>query len=99
MKEYLHVEENQKKYLDTFFNAYQRDNLDLSSENEIVKLSKILNINIEIFFNGIKKQSVKDELKNITNDAFLKEVFGVSTFIINNKFFGDKIVLNMLLKN
>jgi 2-hydroxychromene-2-carboxylate isomerase len=50
-------------------------------------LLKKLEINQEQFFDGIKNQIVKDELKKFTNDAFKKEVFGAPTFIVNNKIF------------
>jgi len=29
----------------------------------------------------------KDELKNITNEAFKKDIFGAPTFVVNNKIF------------
>ena len=48
---------------------------------------KNLEINQDQFINGIKNQSIKDELKELTNDAFKKEVFGAPTFIVNNKIF------------
>ena len=88
MRGYLYMDEKQKEnYLDIFFNAYWRDNLDLSLEDEVIKLLKILNINTEVFFNGIKEQLIKDNLKNLTNDAFEKEVFAAPTFVVNNKIF------------
>ena len=88
MRGYLYMDEKQKEnYLDIFFNAYWRDNLDLSLEDEVIKLLKILNINSEVFFNGIKEQSIKNNLKNLTNDAFKKEIFGAPTFIVNDKIF------------
>jgi len=88
MRGYLYIDEKQKEnYLDIFFNAYWRDNLDLSLEDEVIKLLKILNINSEVFFNGIKEQSIKNNLKNLTNDAFKKEVFAAPTFVVNNKIF------------
>lgn len=88
MRGYLYMDEKQKEnYLDIFFNAYWKDNLDLSLEDEVIKLLKILNINSEVFFNGIKKQLIKDNLKNLTNDAFEKEVFAAPTFVVNNKIF------------
>jgi 2-hydroxychromene-2-carboxylate isomerase len=76
-----------KKYLNIFFDAYWRDNLDLSSEKEFSKLLETLKIDNEFFFDKIKQQSTKDELKKLTNDAFDKEVFGAPTFIVNNKIF------------
>ena len=88
MRGYLQVSEKQKKdYLDIFFDAYWKDNLDLSSENEFCKLLNFLNIDTEIFFKEIKHQSIKDNLKELTSDAFKKEVFGAPTFIVNNKIF------------
>jgi len=88
MRGYLSVDNNQKeKYLDIFFNAYWRDNLDLSSEQEFSKLLDALEIDNNIFFDKITQQSIKDTLKQFTNDAFEKEVFGAPTFIVNNKIF------------
>ena len=88
MRGYLSVDDNQKEnYLDIFFNAYWRDDLDLSSEKEFSKLLNTLGINSKIFFGKIKQQSTKDDLKKLTSDAFEKEVFGAPTFIVNNKIF------------
>ena len=88
MRGYLSVEDSQKEdYLNIFFNAYWRDNLDLSSEKEFSKLLENLKIDSKIFFDKITQQSIKDTLKQFTNDAFEKEVFGAPTFIVNNKIF------------
>ena len=88
MRGYLSAGDNQKeKYLDVFFNAYWRDNLDLSSEQEFSKLLITLGIDGKIFFEKIKQQSIKDDLKKLTSDAFKKEVFGAPTFIVNKKIF------------
>ncbi len=88
MRGYLSTADNQKeKYLDIFFNAYWRDNLDLSSEQEFSKLLVKLEIDTKIFFEKIKQQPIKDELKKLTSDAFKKEVFGAPSFIVNKKIF------------
>ena len=88
MRGYLHVNKDQKEeYLNIFFNAYWKDNLDLTSEDEISKLLQKLSINSEIFFKEIKLQKIKDNLKKLTSDAFKKEVFGAPTFIVNSKIF------------
>lgn len=88
MRGYLSIDDSQKeKYLDIFFNAYWRDNLDLSSEQEFSKLLDTLEIDNNIFFDKIKQQSIKDDLKKLTSDAFEKEVFGAPTFFVNNKIF------------
>ena len=88
MRGYLQIKENQKnEYLKTFFDAYWKNDIDLSDDKNIIKLLKNLNINNEEFFHGINNQLIKDNLKNLTNDAFKKEVFGAPTFIVNNKIF------------
>ena len=88
MRGYLTVNEDKKKeYLDTFFNAYWRDNTDLTLEKSIIQLLENLQINHEEFFKNISKVEVKNELKNYTNEAFKKEIFGAPTFVVNNKIF------------
>ena len=88
MRGYLQVNEKQKEnYLNTFFNAYWKDNVDLTIKDEIFKLLKILNIDKKKFFKDIKEQSIKDNLKNLTSEAFKKEVFGAPTFIVKDKIF------------
>jgi 2-hydroxychromene-2-carboxylate isomerase len=88
MRGYLSLNDNQKEeYLNIFFDAYWKDNLDLSSEKEFSKLLENLKIDSKIFFEKIKQKSIKDDLKKLTSDAFEKEVFGAPTFIVNNKIF------------
>ena len=88
MRGYLSVDSNQKeKYLDIFFDAYWKDNLDLSSEDEVLKLLEVLNIDSKTFLKKINQQLIKDDLKRLTGNAFKKEVFGAPTFIVNNKIF------------
>jgi 2-hydroxychromene-2-carboxylate isomerase len=88
MRGYISLNETQKDdYLNTFFDAYWKDNLDLSSEREFSELLGSLKIDSKIFFEKIKQQSIKDDLKKLTSDSFEKEVFGAPTFIVNNKIF------------
>ena len=88
MRGYLYVEEKLKElYLDTFYNAYWRDNIDLSDEIELTKILKSLNIDDKKFVEGIKNQLIKDQLKELTKEAFDKELFGAPTFVVNNKIF------------
>ena len=88
MRGYISANKNQKDdYLNTFFDVYWKDNLDLSSEREFSELLWSLKIDSKIFFEKIKQQSIKDDLKKLTSDAFEKEVFGAPTFIVNNKIF------------
>ena len=88
MRGYLVIKENKKKeYLETFFDAYWKNDLDLSQEKNIIQLLEKLNINYKEFFKDIAKQEIKDELKNFTNEAFKKDIFGAPTFVVNNKIF------------
>ena len=70
-----------------FFDAYWKDNKDLTNLENISKLLSSLKIDSEVFFKSIKEQSIKDKLIRLTTDAFKKEVFGTPTFIVNNKIF------------
>ena len=88
MRGYLYVEDNKKEeYLNSFFEAYWKEDLDLSNEENIKILLKKLKIDEHDFFNLIKNQDTKDKLKQFTQEAFEKEVFGAPTFIVNNKIF------------
>ena len=88
MRGQLYVDDNHKNdYLDTFFDAYWKDNLDLSSEIEVNKILKLLNIDDKKFFEGINNQILKEKLKELTGHAFKKELFGVPSFVANNKIF------------
>ena len=88
MRGYLCVENSKKEeYLNSFFEAYWKDDKDLSSKESIKYLLKKLKINEHDFFNLITNQDTKDKLKQLTQEAFEKEVFGAPTFIVNNKIF------------
>ena len=88
MRGYLCVKDNKKEeYLNNFFEAYWKEDLDLSNEENIKILLKKLKIDEHDFFNLVKSQDTKDKLKQFTQEAFEKEVFGAPTFIVNNKIF------------
>jgi len=74
-------------YLNIIFNAYWKDNLDISNEKILISLIEKCKINVNDFFNGIKDLKIKDELKNVTKKAHNKEIFGAPSFVINNKIF------------
>ena len=88
MRGYLSVDINKKEqYLNNFFEAYWKEDIDLSNEENIKILLKKLKIDENDFFNSIGNQDIKDKLKELTQEAFKKEVFGAPTFIVNNKIF------------
>jgi len=88
MRGYLFInKEKRKDYLDKFFNAYWRDNVDLSIQKNLTEILNTLEIDQVSFLDGISNQKIKDELKVLTSEAFNKEIFGAPTFICNNKIF------------
>ena len=88
MRGYICTDSSKKEgYLNSFFEAYWKEDLDLSNEENIKILLKKLKIDENNFFNSINNQNIKDKLKKLTQEAFEKEVFGAPTFIVNNKIF------------
>ena len=77
-------------YIDKFFKAAWVDSLNLNDEKILEKFIKNMDINPKNFFEKIKNQTVKEDLKNRTDTAFKKGVFGAPTFIVGSKiFFGQ----------
>ena len=88
MRGFLLIDITKKdKFVDLFFDAYWKDNIDISNQENIKKIISQCNIEKKFFENGIKEQKVKDELKDLTDKAFNKDVFGAPTFIVNDKLF------------
>jgi len=88
MRGYLFINDEAKNlYLKEMFDAYWKNNLDTSNEEIIKTLLEKCKINSNDFFDGIKDPKIKDELKTITQEAHDKEIFGVPTFVVNNKIF------------
>ena len=88
MRGYLSIDEKIRDiYLETFFNAYWRDNVNFENIDNFKKLLNDTNLDTNKFFEDIEKIEIKEKLKEVTNLAFKKEVFGAPTFIVNNKLF------------
>jgi len=88
MRGYLFINDESKDlYLDVIFDAYWKDNLDTSNEKILNTLLEKCKINLNEFFDGIKDHKIKDKLKDVTQEAHNKEIFGTPSFIINNKIF------------
>ena len=75
------------KYLDVCFDAYWKNNVDISIEKNINNILDACKIDKKNFFDKIQEQQIKDELKSCTDEAFKKDIFGAPTFVINNKLF------------
>ena len=88
MRGYLFISNEKKdKYFDLCFDAYWKNNFDISKEENIKKILIECDIETEDFEMGIKDKKIKDELKDLTNIAFQNDVFGAPTFVINQKLF------------
>jgi len=88
MRGFLLVDKIKKiKFIDLCFDAYWKDNVDISLEENIEKILFECSIDKNSFYEGIKKQKIKDELKDLTNKAFELDIFGAPTFVINKKLF------------
>ena len=75
------------RYLDVMFDAYWRDNLDIGNEETLNKLINECGMDKDFFYEKIKDQKIKDELKHNTQNAHDKEIFGAPSFIVNNQIF------------
>ncbi len=88
MRGFLIIDDNKKsKFIDLCFDAYWKDNLDISITKNIQKILSNCEIDHAFFEKSIKEQKIKDELKNLTLKAFKLDVFGAPTFLVNNKLF------------
>ena len=88
MRGYLLINNKKKdKFFDVCFDAYWKNNKDISKEENIKDILLECEIEPDEFEIGIKDQKIKDELKNLTNLAFQNDIFGAPTFVVNNKLF------------
>ena len=88
MRGFLFINKDKKdKFFDICFNAYWKDNIDISKEENIKKILSDSEIDENSFTTGIQDEKIKDELKNLTNLAFKQNIFGAPTFIVNDKLF------------
>jgi 2-hydroxychromene-2-carboxylate isomerase len=88
MRGYLFVNTDIKDlYLDKIFDAYWKDNLDISDEEILISLIKKCKIDPSTFMIGIKNLNIKNELINSTKEAHDKEIFGAPTYVVNDRIF------------
>ena len=87
---------NIENYVNSIFYAYWTDGLDISLEENLIKIVKNLDVNPNKFLNFIQQQDTKDRLKDNTQELIDRGGFGSPTFFLNeNKmYFGqDRITL------
>ena len=88
MRGYLFINKDKKdKYFDLCFDAYWKNNEDISKDETIKNILSKCEIKPNDFETGIKDQKIKDELKDLTSMAFQNDIFGAPTFVINNNLF------------
>ena len=88
MRGYFYINSNiRDKYINVMFDAYWKDNLDISNEEILFSLLEKCKIKKNEFIKNIKDQRIKDKLKDATKEAHDKGIFGAPTFIINEKIF------------
>ena len=88
MRGYLVIDENLKeKFFDVCFDAYWKENTDISDDKNFDKILDSVKIDKKKFFEDIQDIKIKNKLKDLTNAAFEKDIFGAPTFIVNDKIF------------
>ena len=88
MRGFLVIDNNKKnKFIDLCFDAYWKDNLDISNKKNIKKILSDCEIDHDFFEKSIEEQVIKNKLKELTSEAFKLDVFGAPTFLVNNKLF------------
>jgi 2-hydroxychromene-2-carboxylate isomerase len=88
MRGYFNINSSKKgQYIKIMFDAYWKDDLDISNEEILIQILEQCKIDKDIFFKTIKDPIFKEKLKDATKNAHEKEVFGAPTFIVNNKIF------------
>ena len=88
MRGYLFINHDKRdKYFDLCFDAYWKNNEDISKDETIKNILSKCEIKPNDFETGIKDQKIKDELKDLTSMAFQNDIFGAPTFVINNNLF------------
>ena len=84
------------EYVNYVFSAYWRDNLDISSDEIIMKIVRKLDWDSEEFFSFISQDSVKKSLRINTEELAKRGGFGSPTMFLNerNMYFGnDRLML------
>ena len=85
---FIAEEDNYKSYyIDSIFNSIWQDGLNMNDESIIQRVLKNLSVNPKTFLLRCTSSSVKDLLRQKTNEAYQKGVFGAPTFMSNNKIF------------
>ena len=86
-----------QNFVNKVFDAIWEDGLNLNDNLIVEKLLKNLDINPENFLMEAIEPKIKNELKKRTDEAYNNGIFGVPTFMINNKIFWGQDRLGFVL--
>lgn len=75
------------EYNHAMFRAYWVDGADLSKPEILAEAVKVVDIDPEWFINRINEQDIKDMLRDETNTAIQKGVFGAPTMFVDDKMY------------
>ena len=99
MRGYLAIDVKKKqKFFNVCFDAYWRENIDISNEKNLIKILENCEIDKDKFYENIQNIEIKEELKRLTNSAFEKDIFGAPTFVVNEKIFWGQDRLDFALE-
>tara|TARA_Y100000590_G_scaffold155209_1_gene178409 strand:- start:4787 stop:5374 length:588 start_codon:yes stop_codon:yes gene_type:complete len=87
-----------QNFINKVYDAIWKDGLNLNDNIIFEKLLKNLDINPKTFLMETVEQKIKDDLKKRTEEAYSKGIFGVPTFIVNNKIFWGQDRLEFVIK-
>jgi len=76
-----------KIFIDKIFDSIWSNGLNLNNKIVLEKILKSINLDPDNFIKDSEMLTIKNELKNKTDDALKKGIFGCPTFIVNNKIF------------
>ena len=85
-----------EEYINSIFYAYWTDGLDISLEENLIKIVENLNVDPNKFLDFIQQPDTKERLKRNTQELVERGGFGSLTFFINefDVYFGqDRIPL------
>ena len=86
-----------QNFINKVFDAIWKDGLNLNDKLILEKLLKNMDINPINFINDASDEKIKNDLKNRTDEAFEKGIFGTPSFVINNKIFWGQDRLEFVL--
>ena len=86
-----------QNFINKIFDAIWKDGLNLNDDTVVEKIIKSFKIDSKVFLYEVANNEIKEELKKRTTEAFEKGIFGLPTFLMNNKTFWGQDRLEFVL--